>query len=93
MYAEKVEIAGEMMEAIQALRMAVESLTRSIGYSLPDISGRQRIVTEAGSVITTVTTLSALTNQVNIGGYPATMQVPTQIQMSVDNIRRNISVT
>lgn len=96
---------GELMETIQSLRIAIQSLTRTVGLSMPDTSGRLRANVETGSVaissgtvttvttVTTCSTVSALTNQTQIGGHPATEQVPALMNIAASSIRRNISVT
>jgi hypothetical protein len=96
---------GELIEAIEALRMTVGSLSRTIGIGLPDSLGRQRVsldvitggltlstVTTVGTV-TTATTVGTLTNQTQIGGFVAADQIPALMHMSADNLRRNITVT
>lgn len=98
---------GELLEAIEALRFAVASLTKTIGYALPNTSGQPimevRQATAANLAVTasiagsqtlsTVTTLSTLTNQSQLGGYAANDQIPALMHMQADNLRRNISVT
>jgi hypothetical protein len=96
---------GELMETIQALRIAIQSLTRTVGLSLPDTSGRLRANVETGSVaitsgtvttVNTVTTCSAVTtlgNQTLIGGVQATDQIPALMRISASSLRQNISVT
>lgn len=100
-----VGAVGELMETIQALRIAIQSLTRTVGLSMPDTSGRLRANVETGSVaissgtvttvstVTTCSTVSALTNQTQIGGHPAIEQVPALMNIAASSIRRNISVT
>lgn len=98
---------GELVESIEALRMAVHSLTRSIGQSLPSAQGwpimEARQPTAANLAVTasiagsqtlaTVTTVSTLTNQTQIGGFAANDYVPALLHMQSDNLRRNILVT
>lgn len=96
-----VDVAGELVEAIQALRMSVQSLNRSVGLVTVDLAGRQRTVADITSLptlanVTNIATLAALTtlaNQANIGGIAANHQVPAIMQMSADNLRRNIIVS
>lgn len=38
---------GELIEALEAMRMAVHSLTRSIGQTMPDVAGRMRVALDA----------------------------------------------
>ena len=99
---------GEVVEALEAMRMAVQALSRSIGQSMPDVAGRLRVVVDAitgsltlatittvGTVTTvsTVTTLSTLTNQTQVGGNPAFEQIPALMRLGADSLRRNVSVT
>jgi len=92
---------GEIIEALETLRMLLHSLTRSIGLSIPDTAGRLRVSIDAGtlptvttvSTVTTVTTCSTLTNQAQVGGYAANMQIPALMNGGADSLRRNITVT
>jgi hypothetical protein len=89
---------GELIEAIEAMRFAVQSLNRSIGQMMPDTAARMRINVEAGTLPTvttvgTVTTVATMTNQTQIGGLAATEQIPSLMRLGADSLRRNISVT
>jgi hypothetical protein len=92
---------GELVEAIEALRMAVQSLTRSVGQVLPDSTGRMRTVVESGAnmaitslpTLSTVTTVTTMSNQTSIGGIIAADQVPALMCMAAQGLRRNITVT
>jgi hypothetical protein len=93
---------GELIEAIEALRMAVHALTRSgLGQAMPDTAGRLRVLVEqatAGNLQGTFSiaggqTLATLTNQVQMGGLPATEQIPSLMRLGADSSRRNIAVT
>jgi hypothetical protein len=100
-----VGAVGELMETIQALRIAIQSLTRSIGQTLPDTSGRLRANVETGSVaissgtvttvstVTTCSTVTTLSNQTQIGSFSASEQIPALLSMAAASIRRNITVT
>jgi hypothetical protein len=95
-----VDVSGELVEAIEALRMAVQALTRSgLGQAMPDTAQRLRVVVDAMTAgltlaaVTTVTTLSTLTNQTQVGGISATEQIPSLMRLGADSMRRNISVT
>lgn len=96
---------GELVECLEALRMSLQSLNKTIGSSYPDTAGRLRVaidsitgaltlatITTVGTV-TTVTTCSTLTNQSQIGGISANNQVPALMTMTADNLRRNITVS
>jgi hypothetical protein len=93
---------GEVVEALEAMRMAVQSLTRSIGQSMPDVAGRLRVVVDAITAsltlatittVGTVTTVSTVTNQTQIGGNAAFEQIPALMRLGADSLRRNVSVT
>lgn len=97
---------GELVEAIEALRMAVGSLAKTIGYALPNASGQpimearqataanlNATVTGTLTGVTTVSTVSTVTNQSQIGGFVAVDYMPALYHLQADNLRRNISVT
>jgi hypothetical protein len=92
---------GELIEAIEALRMAVGSLTRSIGMALPNAQGfpimEVRQAT-AGNMAVTANiagnqTIATLTNQAQIGGFAANDQIPAFMHLQADGLRYNITVT
>lgn len=96
---------GEAIEALEAIRFAVQALTATLGQMQPDTAARMRValdsitagltlatITTVGTV-TTVTTVSTLTNQTQIGGLAATEQIPSLMLLGADNLRRNITVT
>ena len=93
---------GELIEAIEALRMAVQSLTRSgLGQSMPDTAGRLRVLAEnptASAFNATISlaggqTLATLSNQTQVGGLAATEQIPSLMRLGADASRQNIIVT
>jgi hypothetical protein len=97
-----VRALGELIEAIEAQRMALQSLVRTLGQTYPDVAGRLRVVVDSISAsltlatvttVGTVTTVSTLTNQTQIGGLAATEQIPSLMRLGADSMRRNISVT
>jgi len=89
-----VDVAGELLEALEAMRFALQALTRSMGQMLPDAASRMRVNIETGTLpaVTTVTTVATLTNQTQIGGLAATEQIPSLMRLGADSLRRNISV-
>jgi hypothetical protein len=84
-----INAVGELTEAVEAMRMAIHSLTRSIGQSMPDTVGRLRVNVETGAL----TTLATLTNQTQVGGNPGFEQIPALMRLGADSLRRNVSVT
>ena len=94
---------GELIEAIEALRFAVSSLTKSIGFALPNVQGQPimevrqatggNLNAAVSGSLTTVTTVTTLTNQTQIGGFAANDQIPALMHLQADSLRRNITVT
>jgi hypothetical protein len=90
---------GELIEALEALRMTVQSLSRTVGLAMPDTAGRLRVNTETGAVTAslaanqTLAALTTLANQTNVGGQPATEQIPSLMRVAADALRRNVTVT
>lgn len=100
-----VNAVGELLDAVEAMRFAINQLTKSIGYSLPNASGqpimevRQATAGNLNATVTgtvnvgTTTTVTTLTNQSQMGGFSSNDQIPALMHMQADNLRRNISVT
>ena len=100
-----VQGVGELIEAIEAMRMAIQALTRTVGLAqvnaltgrmLVDGSGVTQPVSGTVSVGTPAVTQSGtwnVTNLATIGGQAANSQIPSFERMTADNLRRNINVT
>jgi len=98
-----VAVYGELIEAIESMRMAVNALTKTIGYALPNAQGfpimevRQATAANLAVSVSNATiqsgTLTTLTNQSQIGGFAANDQIPALMHLQADNFRRNIVVT
>jgi hypothetical protein len=92
--------AQELMEAIEAMRMAIQALTRTIGMAqVNPLTGRM-LVDPSGVTSPVSGTVSAnqsgtwnITNLATIGGVAANSQVQSFERMTADNLRRNINVT
>jgi hypothetical protein len=92
--------AQELMEAIEAMRMAIQALTRTIGLAqVNPLTGRM-LVDPSGVTSPVSGTISAnqsgtwnITNLATIGGVAANSQVQSFERMTADNLRRNINVT
>jgi hypothetical protein len=91
---------GELVEALEAMRMSINSLAKSIGYALPNAQGfpimevRQATAANLNATVAgSLTTLTTLTNQAQIGGFAANDKIPSLMHMQADNLRRNIVVT
>jgi hypothetical protein len=84
------------MEAIEAMRMAIHALTRTIGLAqVNPLTGR--LLVDPSGVTSPVTATQSgtwnVTNLATIGGVAANSQVQSFERMSADNLRRNINVT
>jgi hypothetical protein len=94
---------GELVGALEALRMATNSLTKSIGFALPNLLGQPifearqatagNLNATVSGTLSTVTTVSAVTNQSQIGGFNANDQIPSFLSIAAASLRRNITVT
>lgn len=96
-----VDVAGELLEAIEALRMGLQALTRTVGLLMPDSAGRMRVNLETGTTavtgtltgVTTVTTVATLTNQAQVGALAANDQIPALLRVAAAGLRNNILVS
>ena len=94
-----VQGVGELVEQLAAIRMLLQSMTRTVGQAMPDAAGQLRVVLPSGQSVSitgqtvNVTTVTTLTNQTQIGGLPATEQIPSLMRLGADSLRRNIVVT
>ena len=95
-----VTATQELMQAIEAMRMAIHTLTRTIGLAqVNPLTGRM-LVDPSGVTSPVSGTVSAnqsgtwnITNLATIGGVAANSQVQSFERMTADNLRRNINVT
>jgi hypothetical protein len=95
-----VTATQELMQAIEAMRMAIQALTRTIGLAqVNPLTGRM-LVDPSGVTSPVSGTISAnqsgtwnITNLATIGGVAANSQVQSFERMTADNLRRNINVT
>jgi hypothetical protein len=92
--------AQELMEAIEAMRQAIHTLTRTIGLAQVNpltgslfVDGSRVTQTVNGTVNAAQSGTWNITNLATIGGVAANSQVQSFERMSADNLRRNINVT
>jgi hypothetical protein len=83
-----VTATQELMQAIEAMRMAIHTLTRTIGLAQVNPLTGRLLVDPSG-----VTSPVNVTNIATIGGVAANSQVQSFERMTADNLRRNINVT
>ena len=94
-----IQGVGELVEQLAAIRMLLQSMTRTVGQAMPDAAGQLRVVLPSGQSVSitgqtvNVTTVTTLSNQTQIGGLPATEQIPSLMRLGADSLRRNIVVT
>ena len=90
--------AQELMEAIEAMRQAIHTLTRTIGLAqVNPLTGSMFVdgsrVTQPISGTVNQGGTWNITNLATIGGVAANSQVQSFERMTADNLRRNINVT
>jgi hypothetical protein len=92
--------AQELMEAIEAMRQAIQSLNRTIGLAQVNpltgsmfVDGSRVTQPVSGSVSANQGGTWNITNLATIGGVAANSQVQSFERMTADNLRRNINVT
>ena len=102
-----INATGELIDAIESLRMTMETLKSTLGWLMPDTVGRLRTLVEqptaanlnvtasiaATQTLATVTTVSTLTNQTQVGSFNANDQIPALMNSLVSQLRRNIITT
>ena len=91
---------GELIEAIEAMRMAIVSLQKSIGMAqVNPLTGRMLVdgagVTQpvSGTIAATQSGVWNITNLATLGGQAANSAIPAFERGTADNLRRNINVT
>ena len=95
-----IQVIGEMIEAMEAMRMAIVSLSRSIGLAqVNPLTGSMYVdgsrVTQSinGTVNAVQSGTWNITNLATLGGQAANSAIPAFERMTADNLRRNINVT
>ena len=89
-----IQGVGELVEQLSAIRMLLQSLTRSVGLAMPDSAGRLLVRIDASSVnLSTSLASGTLTNQTQVGAISATEQIPSLMRLGAATMRRNIVVT
>lgn len=97
-----VKVVGELVETIQALRLALMAFTRNQG--LPNALGAMRVDGSgstqpvSGTVTSnigtgTLTAVTTVTGITNMGGQPAQFPYHAQMMLGADNLRRSIEVS
>jgi len=95
-----IQAIGELIETIEAMRMSIVSLTRSVGLAQVNPLTGRLLVDQSALTQTVSGTVSAsqsgtwnITNLTQVGGANAAI-VPLSLERgTADNLRRNINVT
>jgi hypothetical protein len=72
---------GELVETLEALRMALQSLTRNIGQAYPDTAGRLRVAIDSitgALTLATITTVGTVTTVSTVTSVTAVAAVTNQ---------------
>ena len=95
-----VTATQELMQAIEAMRMAIQALTRTVGLAqVNPLTGRMLVdpsgVTSpvSGNINAVQSGTWNITNLATIGGQAANSAIPAFERATADNLRRNINVT
>ena len=86
---------GELVEVLEAIRMTLQSLNRTIGMTMPDTAGRPRILVDqitGGLTLAAVTTVATL-QTLGSSSYNLNDAIPSLMHLQADNLRRNITVS
>jgi hypothetical protein len=95
-----IQVIGEMIEAMEAMRMAIVSLQRTIGLAQVNPLTGSMFVDNSRVTQPISGTISAnqggtwnITNLATLGGQAANSAIPSFERNTADNLRRNINVT
>ena len=83
----------ELTEIVRQMQGELEILRNTIGQTRVDSGGRLRVLLDQISANLTLTTLTTLTNQSQIGGVAANDQVPALRRLAADTLLTKISLT
>lgn len=89
-----INAVGELIEAIEAMRMAIQALTRTVGLAqVNPLTGR--LLVDPSGVASPVSQSGTwnITNLATLGGQAANSAIPAFERATADNLRRNINVT
>jgi hypothetical protein len=101
-----IQAVGELLEAMEAMRMAIQSLNRTIGMAqVNPLTGRMLVdgsgvtqpvsgtVTATGTIAATQSGAWNITNLATIGGQVANSVIPALERGAADNLRKNITTS
>ena len=94
--------AGMAQEAsvtglLQELAIRLADIADSVGNLMPDTAGRLRVTAEVVAThavtLSTLATVTTLTNMAQVGGYAANQQIIAQTQMNEFCLRQNVVIS
>lgn len=94
-----VMAVGDLLEALQSMSFALESLTRTIGLAqVNPLNGNlyvdgSRVTQPISGNISTVSTVSTVTNMSQLGGQNANSLIPAFERNAADNLLNFITIT
>lgn len=94
-----VMAVGDLLEALQSMSFALESLTRTIGLAQVNaVNGNlyvdgSRVTQPISGSISTVTTVTTVTNMSQLGGQNANSLIPAFERNAADNLLNFITIT
>ena len=77
-------LVGEAIEAIEAMRYAIQSLTRTVGQMQPDTAARMRVAIDAisaGLTLATITTVGTVTTVSTVSTVTTVSTLTNQTQV------------
>jgi len=94
-----VMAVGDLLEALQSMSFALESLTRTIGLAQVNaVNGNlyvdgSRVTQPVSGNLSTVTTVTTVTNMSQLGGQNANSLIPAFERNAADNLLNFITIT
>ena len=94
-----VMAVGDLLEALQSMSFALESLTRTIGLAQVNaVNGNlyvdgSRVTQPISGSISTVTTVTTVSNMSQLGGQNANSLIPAFERNAADNLLNFITIT
>lgn len=78
------QLYGEAIEALEAMRFAIQALTRTIGQMQPDTAARMRVAIDAisaGLTLATITTVGTVSTVTTVTGVTTVSTLTNQTQI------------
>lgn len=89
---EALKVSTGLEDELFGVSALLHNINESVSALTPDANRRLRAVLDTASNINTVSTVSAVTNVAQVGGYPANQLMIAMTQLAEAELRRNILV-